>query len=69
MKCFSRNLLDTTQKFPEAPDFVKEACAHAGVTSFVLDAEIVAYDKEKDMLAPFQVLSTRKRTVDSKEER
>ncbi|GMH47838.1 hypothetical protein TrVE_jg8962 [Triparma verrucosa] len=68
VRCFSRNLLDTTDKFPEAPEFVKEACADTNVTSFVLDAEIVAFDSAKQMLVPFQVLSTRKREMEKGEE-
>ena len=69
-KCFSRNLLDTSDKFPEVPGYVRAACEDSGVTSFVIDAEVVAYDPEKDMLVPFQVLSTRKReiTLDEAEE-
>ncbi|GMI37449.1 hypothetical protein TeGR_g12628, partial [Tetraparma gracilis] len=69
VKCFSRNLLDTSDKFPEVPGFVRAACEDTGVTSFVIDAEVVAYDQEKDMLVPFQVLSTRKKetTLDEAE--
>lgn len=65
-RVFSRNLLDTTEKFPEVPLFVKEA-ANDAVKSFVCDAEVVAYDSKKGKLVPFQVLSTRKRTEESAE--
>jgi len=95
LKVFSRNLLETSGKYPEVPLFVQEAAAAAvanrrnetgdknnsnnnsngtndkeeenPANSFVLDAEVVAYDHEKGQLVPFQVLSTRKKTVDEGE--
>jgi len=64
-KVFSRNLLDTSEKYPEVPGFVKEACKD--VESFVLDAEVVAFNRETGKLVPFQILSTRKKTEESAE--
>ena len=64
-KVFSRNLLDTSEKYPEVPLFVKEACKD--VESFVLDAEVVAFNNKTGQLVPFQVLSTRKKTEESAE--
>ena len=65
-RVFSRNLLDTSEKFPEVPLYVKEA-ANDSVESFVLDAEVVAFNRETGNLVPFQVLSTRKKTEESAE--
>lgn len=67
MKVFSRSLLDTSEKFPEVPQYVKEACADSNVDSFVLDTEVVAYNRETKQFVPFQILSTRKKTGESEE--
>jgi DNA ligase-1 len=64
-RVFSRNLLDTSEKYPEVPVFVKEACTN--VQSFVLDAEVVAFNNKTGQLVPFQILSTRKKTIESGE--
>jgi len=64
---FSRSLLDTSQKFPEVPLYVKEACVDSKVDSFVLDTEVVAYNRETQQFVPFQILSTRKKAEESEE--
>lgn len=66
-KVFSRNLLDTTEKFPEVPLYVRESCGSTDVKSFVLDTEVVAFNRETGQFVPFQVLSTRKKTEESAE--
>jgi DNA ligase-1 len=76
-KVFSRNLLDTTSKYPEVPEYVKEAAQQAcndndnhpnnALSSFVMDAEVVAYNRITGQLVPFQILSTRKKTEESAE--
>jgi DNA ligase 1 len=65
LKVFSRNLLETSAKYPEVPLFVEEAAKAFKVDSFVLDAEVVAYNPQIGKLVPFQVLSTRKKTEES----
>eukprot|EP00316_Scyphosphaera_apsteinii_P008011 CAMPEP_0119319952 /NCGR_PEP_ID=MMETSP1333-20130426/50912_1 /TAXON_ID=418940 /ORGANISM="Scyphosphaera apsteinii, Strain RCC1455" /LENGTH=817 /DNA_ID=CAMNT_0007326511 /DNA_START=148 /DNA_END=2601 /DNA_ORIENTATION=- len=60
VKVFSRNSEDMTSKYPDIAVLVPRAVAE-GVTSFILDAEAVAIDRENGEIRPFQILSTRKR--------
>ena len=60
VEVFSRNSEKTTSKYPDIIKMLPAAMA-PGVTSFILDAEAVAYDREKEAILPFQILSTRKR--------
>ncbi|KAL3935178.1 MAG: hypothetical protein SGBAC_009252 [Bacillariaceae sp.] len=63
LKVFSRNLLTTTGKYTEVADYVQAACTDT-VESFVMDAEVVAINRESGRLLPFQILSTRKKKED-----
>ncbi|XP_071690387.1 DNA ligase 1-like [Rutidosis leptorrhynchoides] len=60
VQIYSRNAERNTEKFPDvvvAASRVKKP----NVTSFVLDCELVAYDRNKQKILPFQILSTRAR--------
>jgi DNA ligase 1 len=58
VKIFSRNQEDNTAKFPDLITGMKRY-VKPGVKSVVIDCEAVAYDREKDQILPFQILSTR----------
>ncbi|PRW32906.1 DNA ligase 1-like isoform B [Chlorella sorokiniana] len=67
VKIYSRNSEDNTGKYPDIVSLIPKQLK-PGVTSVVLDAEAVAYDREANKVLPFQVLSTRARkdvTVDN----
>jgi len=57
---FSRNAEDNSTKFPDLVDTIKGFCK-PHVKSFILDSEVVAYDRVKKQILPFQVLAHRKR--------
>lgn len=60
VEIYSRNAERNTGKFPDIVDFIGR-CKKPSVKSFVLDTEVVAFDREKQKILPFQVLSTRAR--------
>lgn len=60
VKIFSRNMDDTTKKYPDLQKVMPISIA-MNVESCILDCEIVAYDREQERILPFQVLSTRAR--------
>lgn len=57
---YSRNLEDNTTKYPDIKQNLPKAMK-PDTHSFILDCEVVAYDREKKQILPFQVLSTRAR--------
>ncbi|XP_073002061.1 DNA ligase 1-like isoform X2 [Typha latifolia] len=60
VEIYSRNAERNTGKYPDVVNAVSRF-RKPTVRSFVLDCEIVAYDREKQRILPFQVLSTRAR--------
>ncbi|XP_027187501.1 DNA ligase 1-like isoform X1 [Cicer arietinum] len=60
VEIYSRNAERNTDKFPDVAAAVSRLKKRT-VSSFVLDCEIVAYDRTKQKILPLQVLSTRAR--------
>lgn len=60
VQIYSRNAERNTGKFPDIVAAVARF-KKSFVTSFVLDCEIVAYQREQQKILPFQILSTRAR--------
>ncbi|XP_063845116.1 DNA ligase 1-like isoform X1 [Scylla paramamosain] len=57
---YSRNQEDNTSKYPDIISRFKNFLGE-NVKSCVVDSEAVAWDREKNRILPFQVLSTRKK--------
>ncbi|CAH9072825.1 unnamed protein product [Cuscuta europaea] len=60
VEIYSRNAECNTGKFPDVVAAISRL-KKPSTTSFVLDCELVAYDREKQKILPFQILSTRAR--------
>ncbi|KAH6791822.1 DNA ligase 1 [Perilla frutescens var. hirtella] len=60
VEIYSRNAERNTGKFPDVVAAITRL-KKSSVASFVLDCELVAYDREKQKILPFQILSTRAR--------
>ncbi|PON89598.1 DNA ligase, ATP-dependent [Trema orientale] len=60
VEIYSRNAERNTGKFPDVVAAVSRL-RKSSVRSFVLDCELVAYDRSKQKILPFQILSTRAR--------
>lgn len=60
VEIYSRNAERNTGKYPDVVSSVSRL-KKPTVKSFVLDCEVVAYDREKQKILPFQILSTRAR--------
>ncbi|KAI9194253.1 hypothetical protein LWI28_004454 [Acer negundo] len=60
VEIYSRNAERNTGKFPDVVLAVSRL-KKSFVRSFVLDCELVGYDREKQKILPFQILSTRAR--------
>ncbi|KQK09223.1 DNA ligase 6 isoform X1 [Brachypodium distachyon] len=61
VQIFSRQMKDSTSRFPDLVNMIKELCSPE-VASFVLDAEVVGIDRNKgNKLMSFQELSSRER--------
>ncbi|KAH0463174.1 hypothetical protein IEQ34_007756 [Dendrobium chrysotoxum] len=60
IEVYSRNAERNTGKYPDVVSAVSRF-KKPEVSSFVLDCEIVAFDREKQKILPFQILSTRAR--------
>ena len=64
---FSRNLEDMTETYPDIVEFIDNFIKDSAeknnkkLNSFILDCEMVAYDKKNDKILPFQQLTTRSR--------
>jgi len=57
---YSRNLESNSTKYPDITTTLPNSI-EAGVESFIVDCEVVAYDREQMQIRPFQILSTRSR--------
>lgn len=56
IKLFTRRLEDVTKQFPDVVSCIKQ---HVKAKEFILDSEVVGYDKDKKRYTPFEAISQR----------
>jgi DNA ligase 1 len=57
---FSRNLDNMSETYPDAIKYLSEEI-NEEITDFIMDCEVVAYDRVKNKILPFQKVTTRSR--------
>ncbi|KAJ3670648.1 hypothetical protein LUZ60_008074 [Juncus effusus] len=60
IKIFSRQMKESTFRFPDLVNVIKESC-DPKIQSFILDTEVVAIDRKNKKIMSFQELSSRER--------
>jgi len=60
LEVYSRNSENTTTKYPDVVEVVRQAL-NPGMTSCIIDTEVVAFDPVSKKILPFQTLTTRAR--------
>lgn len=64
VKIYSRNQEDNTEKYPDLVRLIPQIIpTGSDIKSFIIDTEVVAWNRDKSSILPFQILSTRKRKV------
>lgn len=66
IRIYSRNSENNTSKYPDIISWLPQTYDGKDVKTFIIDAEVVAWDNKRNTILPFQQLSTRKRK-DAKE--
>ncbi|KAF4675378.1 tRNA ligase [Perkinsus chesapeaki] len=63
IKVYSRNSEDLTEKYPDVIDAIEVMLSTVDkpINNMIIDAEAVAFDREKHKVLPFQMLSSRPR--------
>lgn len=64
IELFSRNLEDMTEMYQDLVAPIELWAEKNQLSSFIIDAEIMAYDAKSDKILPFQILTTRSRKKD-----
>ena len=50
-----------SQAYPDVLEIIREVASSSSLINFILDAELVAYDIDQNIILPFQTLTQRSR--------